>query len=175
MSAVLTEIPDDPQSEDGLSYGSSDLYAEILSLIASRADRGLSTSRSWLVLNVLLSHPLKRHHEDEPDDFTLCCRQLAASAAVDHALARLRYQGGDEPEAIPPPGYVHLRRVYPVRRDGVIMLVPIEDLADEEIAAKVATYRASSRGFADHADELRRYLRARRSNVVKLGDRRAQI
>jgi len=151
-----------------MAFSPSDLYQEVLLVIASRAAAGDLTSRAWLVTEILHSHPLKRDRKRDRDDFSICCRNLAVSAAVDRALAQLKHQdeGGDPDQAeleIPTlPGYRHLRRVYPIRRTEGIFLVPLDQMTDGEIAAKIDTYRAASRGFAAHADELNRYLTARK-------------
>ena len=150
-----------------MPYSPSELYHEVLVVIAERSSAGLLTSRGWLVTSVLHKHPIKRHRRGDPDDFSICRRQLAVAAAVDRALARLKHQeeGGDPDAAeldLPRlAGYKHLRRIYPIVRDQVIFLVPLDKMTEEEIERKIETYEVASKGFAAHAAELRRYLAAR--------------
>ena len=155
-------------SERRAPFSPTDLYSEVLRTISERADAGLLTGRGWLVSAVLVKHPIKRHLDTDPDDFSQCCRSLAVSAAVDKALARLKHQdeGGDDPDEreldLPRlPGFVHLRRVYPLKRKAEIFLVPLGQMSDGEIEDKANRYDAASTGYAEHAAELRRYKTAR--------------
>jgi hypothetical protein len=151
-----------------MAFSPSDLYLEVLSVIAERSVGNEIISRGWLVTAVLHAHPIKRDRKADRDEFSLCCRQLAVSAAVDQALARLKHEdeGGTDPDRreleFPRlPGFKHLRQIYPIRRDEGIFLVPLIKMTDDEIGRKIKTYRKASRGFAAHADELERYLATR--------------
>jgi hypothetical protein len=142
-----------------MNYSPKDLVTEIYDVITDRCDQGDIISRGWVCTAVLAKHKITRL-----DDFSLCCRQMAVSAAVDAALARMkrRDEGDDDPdvegfEAPRLPGFKHLRRVYPIRRDGVVMLVPIDLMTVQERNAKADTYERASIGFAEHAEEIRRY------------------
>src|SRR4051794_12617793 len=112
-----------------MSYSPSDLYQEIREIIQCRSEDGAIVNRSWLVVSILKEHPIKRHKGKDPDDFSLICRQLSVSSAVDQALSQLKKkdEGGD-PDAgaakIPLlPGFKHLRKVYPIKRSGDIYLI----------------------------------------------------
>jgi hypothetical protein len=147
-----------------MAFSPSDLYSEVLKIIAEHSVDGAVIGRAWLVALVLKTHPIKRHQKKDPDDFSICCRHLAVAASVDKALARLKHQdeGGADPDTIEfdlprLPGFKHLRKIYPLRRDGLIYLVPIEQMTDEELTAKADTYDKASEGYAEHAQELRRY------------------
>lgn len=155
-----------------MPFSPSDLYLEVMQIITERSVDGAIINRGWLVAAVLKKHPIKRPSKKEPDEFSVCCRQLAVSAAVDKALARLKRE--DDGEVDPDtvgfdlprlPGFKHLRQIYPVKRDGQIFLVPIDQLTDEEMNAKADTYDKASESYAEHAQELRRY-RLRRSRRV---------
>jgi hypothetical protein len=153
-----------------MAFSPSDLYSEVRQIIADRSVDGTIINRGWLVAAILKKHPIKRPSEKQPDDFSICCRQLAVSAAVDKALARLKHEdeGGADPDTIEfdlprKPGFRHLRQIYPLRRDGQIFLVPIDQMTDEEMNAKAATYDKASESYAEHAEELRRYRRTRRA------------
>lgn len=143
-----------------------EINTEILSMIAALEGKEI-INRAWLVTAMLAEHPLKRHRKKDPDEFSLTCRQGFISASVDAVLARLKFQdeGGDpdqtELELPPRPGFKHLRQLYPIKRDGAIMLVPLEQMTDDEIEAKVKTYRRASLSLDGHATELERYLTAR--------------
>lgn len=148
-----------------MPFSPTELYAEVLLIIAEQSNAGVLTSRGWLVTKVLQRHPIKRPSTKDPDDFSVCCRQLAVANAVDAALARLKHanEGHTDPDVIELdlprlPGYKHLRRIYPIRRDDVIFLVPLEKMTDAEINGKIKVYNKASRGFAAHARELKRYL-----------------
>lgn len=151
-----------------MPFSPSDLYSEVLQIIAERSVDGAIINRGWLVTAVLKKHRLKRPSKKDPDEFSICCRQLAVSAAVDKALARLKREdeGDVDPDTIGLdmprlPGFKHLRQIYPLKRDGQIFLVPIDQMTDEEMNAKAATYDKASESYAEHAEELRRYRRTR--------------
>ena len=146
-------------------YSPKELVTEIYTVITDRCDKGDIISRGWVCTAVLAKHKLKKL-----DDFSTCCRQLAVSAAVDSALARMKRhdEGDDDPDTVEfeaprLPGFKHLRKVYPIRRGGIIMLVPIDLLTDAEREAKAATYDRASVAFAGHAAEIRRYTSAARA------------
>lgn len=151
-----------------MAFSPSDLYLEVLALIAEHSTNNQIISRGWLVTAELKAHPIMRHNNKNPDDFSLCCRQLAVSAAVDQALARLKHEdeGHIDPDAreldLPRlPGFKHLRQIYPIRRNDIIFLVPLVKMTENEINRKIRIYRKASRGYEAHADELERYLAAR--------------
>lgn len=54
---------------------------------------------------------------------------------------------------------------YAVIREGVSMLVPTDLLTDREIDEKIAGYESMAAGCIAHADEFRRYKRARSSGA----------
>ncbi len=59
------------------------------------------------------------------------------------------------------PGFDHIQTHYMIRRDGEDIGVPIEQMTDEEGFAKAALYDRQAITQAEHANELRRYLRER--------------
>lgn len=153
------------------SFSPGDLYTEVLAVIAERNERGWITNRAWLVTQILCNHPIKRPDKKDPDDFSVICRALAVSAAVDRALARMRLsdESGDPDELadLPLPklaGYMHLRAVYPLKRDDGIMLVPIDQMTDAEIEYKIKVYGRTADALREHRNEFRRYLEQRRSS-----------
>ena len=56
------------------------------------------------------------------------------------------------------PGFEHVQKAYAIQRDGRNMIIPIEQLSDEEILAKCDELRRMAKGCYQHADELERYL-----------------
>ena len=147
-------------------YSPKDLNEEVFLTVGQRVERGEVVSRGWLVAAILGKHKIKRPRRGDPDEFSICCRQLAVSAAVDNALARMKLADDSGVSELDEqgvfgmprlPGFHHLRRAYPIKRDGVIMLVPIEQMTAEERDLKAKTYLKASRSLAEHAEELMRY------------------
>lgn len=137
-------------------YSAADLAAEVEKTIQQRIDAGQIIKKDWIGHEILALHPMP---EFPGSDFTECCRRLAVADAVNRVNRRFK----EEPQTVsqgelPLPGYQYLQKAYPVERDGEKLLVPISQLTDAEVRAKIALYREMSRGCSAHADELERFI-----------------
>lgn len=73
-----------------------------------------------------------------------------------------KYNAKDQPSRqISLPGFEHLQVAYPVARNGVKLLVPINRMTGEELLERAAEYDAMAKGCRDHAREIRGYLAKR--------------
>lgn len=61
------------------------------------------------------------------------------------------------------PGFERLQKRYLVSRQGQQMAVRIEQLSDDEAAAKVAELLGMAHGCTEHAKELKRYHAKRKA------------
>jgi hypothetical protein len=59
------------------------------------------------------------------------------------------------------PGFEYLQVAYPVKRNGVKLLVPVNQMTDDELEERANEYDAMSRGCRDHAREIRGYVSKR--------------
>ena len=64
------------------------------------------------------------------------------------------------------PGFAHLQAYYIVEREGDEVGVPVYDLTDLELEQKADLYSSMGTGCLAHADELRRFKRARRQSTA---------
>jgi hypothetical protein len=64
------------------------------------------------------------------------------------------------------PGFEYLHHYYVHTRDGVDVMVPIEQSTDDELLAKAATYETLAASCTAHATELRRYVDWRRAQAA---------
>lgn len=119
----------------------------------------------------LIADEIVRSHDAglAEDDDALFWKHCGYSETRREVTRCINARAGDRPgapteEQIVLPGYQHLQRYYVVQRDGEDMGVPVHELSDLEIEAKVALYRAQARAQLAHADELVEYRVARRKS-----------
>jgi len=161
-----------------MSMSIADLTVEIKAIITKGIGKGKAMPAPWIVTAVLAKHPVVY----DPDKIgTKKCDSDYAELAR-HELAKmhvrrvLRLFKKPEPEDIPKlPGFERLLTAYLIVRDekpdgadddadelSTSMIVPIEQMTDDELKAKAAEYRAIGKGCYEHADELDRYTRERK-------------
>ena len=59
------------------------------------------------------------------------------------------------------PGFKHLCRAYPLERDGLVALVPVNVCTDDELLMRAAQLEEMAKGCTAHALEIREYVLAR--------------
>ncbi|MGW8134156.1 hypothetical protein ACWGNZ_00760 [Sphingomonas zeae] len=134
--------------------------------IARELDRLQTEGKPW-VAN-WITHAIVGRHEDElaPDaHFWRHCGYASTRDAVRRAI---NTRAGDKAERdtmqMRLPGYEHLHAYYVVKRKGTGDIgVPIHAMTDREIDEKIVRYEAMSVACRDHAEELREFKKARRS------------
>lgn len=84
------------------------------------------------------------------------------ASEVNRSIKAMEKDGPDPQELLP--GFERLQRRYSVERNGQQWLVPVAELTDEEIDAKIAEHRAMAAGHELHARELERFREERRSH-----------
>lgn len=62
------------------------------------------------------------------------------------------------------PGYEYVQTHYVVERDGDEIAVPAHELSDDEIDARISTFKAYGAAYLAHADELKRFKSLRRQS-----------
>ncbi len=132
----------------------TDLLNEVRELVRAGIERGKVLTAS------LIADEIIRSHEDDRDFIQLCIAGHVR-VAVRKGLG-MEFKRDSEPDGqMLLPGYEHIRRAYLIERDDVQKIVPIEQIADEELEEKIREYRTMGKGCFAHADELERYLRKR--------------
>lgn len=59
------------------------------------------------------------------------------------------------------PGFKHLCKVYPMTRDGTVVIVPVDLCSDDELKSRASQLDDMAAGCTAHALEIREYLLAR--------------
>lgn len=130
---------------------------QITSFIANKVGRDEIINMDILVHEIVQS----RSGIVGPDaDFYRVCTYQKVHEVAKTCVAK--YNAEDQPSRqIALPGFEHLQVAYPVARNGVKLLVPINRMTDEEIMERAEEYDAMAKGCRDHARELRGYITKR--------------
>ncbi len=92
---------------------------------------------------------------DDADKFL-----LGAHYVVRFELNRIvRAKRGTEDTENALPGYERAQLAYSIQRDDAWLIVPIEQITEEELRAKRDELLANSKALVDHAQELERFAR----------------
>jgi hypothetical protein len=135
--------------------GQKALRARIREIFHSAyADNG-SVGVEWVVKAIMDE---KGKATGENADFYTSCAWKFVKDEVYRATTGIAAEEKEQPLL---PGYTHLRQAYQVSRDGNAVIVLVEDLTDDEIKAKIASYEAKRGGLRGHIKELRAYLKKR--------------
>lgn len=141
-------------------YSQSDLFVEVCKIIDDTVDKGQQTQASWIATSVITKHP--EITGNDSDFYTLCAREHVRDT-VRSALRRYKPQAGDSDPNLVLPGFKRLLKAYPIEREGDQVIVPIDQLSDPELDAKINELRAMGEGCFEHADELTRYKGQRKT------------
>lgn len=136
----------------------TDLVNEITTLIEARIGGGEPVAATWVTQEIVGLHPDVRG-EDAPWYRSRAYDDVRA--AVRHVVRSYKpaVEGTDEQLLLP--GFERLQKAYLVSRDGDQIVVPTNQLTDEEVDAKVGELRRMAEGCHLHADELIRYRKTR--------------
>lgn len=156
-----------------MSFSKTDLTKEIKSVINKRVDEGLSTPAPWIVSCILANHPV-RYDEDTigtskcDSSYAELARQELAWTYVRKVLRQFKKPTPDLPTL---PGFKHLQKAYSCQDSAVeeddsdlgnVVIVPVDQLSDDQLLAKAEQYEKMGDGCYEHAAELRRFVRIRR-------------
>lgn len=130
-----------------------DLEQEISEIVEGKIDAGEVVIKPWLVHHVVGAH-VGIAGEDE--GWYRLCAFKHVTATVGEIVRRYKPKPETDPQVCLP-GFTHLQRAYAVERDGSPCVVPIHQLTDAEIEAKIAEMDRMRSGLTEHIDELRRY------------------
>jgi hypothetical protein len=139
------------------------LRQEIHHIIKTRVDGGVIIRPAWLTTEVMATRN-DIQGEDAPLYITLAYDTLGRM--VKECIGK--YEPSDKTDRQTQlPGFEHLQKAYPIVRDQERVLVPTDQLTDEEIDARCEDLEAMSRGCIAHAEEFRTFKRLRSAPVAK--------
>ena len=137
------------------------LQNEVRRLIEEKIDAGQVVRVNWIAAEVMQNHP---DIDGADAAFYRTCTRLHLPNVIKKATKRYEDREDRAPDhQMVLPGFERMQKAYLVHRDGQPLLVPIDMMADEELAQRADLYVAFSRGNLAHAKELREYLRRRQA------------
>ena len=139
-----------------MAYSRNDLRNEINQIVEAALANNQPVIVAWLVQSVLAAHP-----EPGLSEFSAFARFVFVNDEADRCVRRFKEPEPGELDEMTLPGFKRLQKAYRIERDGDSMIVPIEAMTDAELEARAAEHDAMARGHRRHANEIRRYLKAR--------------
>lgn len=133
------------------------LYSYIRDFIQSKLDAGLILRAEWVTAEIIAT-------KDEPDcadaDFYLICARNHVAEIVKRCIGKYSPKPVTD-DQLKLPGFEHLQKAYQVERDGVRLLIPTDQVTDEELLARAQEYDAMAAGCTGHALEIRDFVERR--------------
>jgi hypothetical protein len=164
-----------------IKYTEAELRIEIEAEIRARLANRQPVHPAWLTHTICQRHraglAVDAEVTDviEPEDVAFwrfggytITRKLATAC-----INGLEADPGDETSAPTTPflpGFKLLQPQYVVRRDEIDVMVPTEQMTDDEALAKAELYERNSVTLAEHARELRRYVALRAAHRQASGE-----
>ena len=131
----------------------------IRKMISDKIDQGQVVSMSWITNEVLQEHG--DMHGSDSDFYVICARHYV-SDIVKRQIDKYKPGKNYNKEQLTLEGFEHLQQAYTVpREEEKSVLVPVDQLTDEEIELRAQEYEAMAQGNLKHAQELREYIRLR--------------
>lgn len=131
---------------------------EIRSLVQEKLDAGVCVRAEWFTAEILTA---KNRIEGEDADFYVSCAAQILPQIVKRVIGQYDPKPVTDRQLLLP-GFEHLQKAYTVQRGGEVVLVPVDQLTDDEIEARALEYEAMAMGCRAHAKELRVYRRTRK-------------
>lgn len=141
-----------------------EVIAFISGCVMAKIASGQIVDRNWLTLEVLTNYS---GIEGEHADYYRAMARRYIDGAAKRVIGKLEKANPGQTE-FTMEGYEHLQMAYPLKRQGELMLVPVEQASDEELEDRAREYELMAEGALAHAAEIRRYIELR-----KAGDARA--
>jgi len=134
------------------------ITTEIRKFIADKISNSEPVIIPWLITEIL-----DRKNDIGGGDlpFYLTCTRKAVSEIVRKCVGKYDTTPNNDAQIVLP-GFEHLQVAYPVERDGQQVLVPVNQLSDDELEQRAKEYDTMARSCRLHAREIRDYIKARR-------------
>jgi hypothetical protein len=147
------------------SFTHSDLYSEVKDLIRPEVESERIVDADWVIPVMEKKHPMPRtwrgvHAEARRIAYREHIRDLA------RGIVREFKKKETNPDRDTPllPGFKFVQRSYQIDRSDKPMVIPIDQMTDQEIQEKADELDRMADGCRAHAAELRRYLGIRQAD-----------
>ena len=140
------------------------LDSEVKQVYEEMIEEHRETPSVWVITEIVNRHP---GVEGEDSPWYIDRAYSDVSDAVERYVRRVK-ASEDQPAVEQEdlfPGYRRLQRRYVVTRSSAQIIVPVEDLTDEEVLSKIQEHKAQAEGHLLHAEELQRFLTERRQSA----------
>ena len=132
---------------------------EAIEVIEELMRAGKTAKAGKIVFEIMSRHPAPAV---EPDWWVGNAYE-AVRATVGQVIREMKIKQLQQPDPqLTFPGWAHLQLSYLVERDGESTIVPVEQLTDKEIDAKIAQMETMVAGLRGHINELIRYKEIRK-------------
>lgn len=133
------------------------IYPEVRKIIADKIDNGEVVIIDWLTHEIIAG---KAGIEGPDTEFYRVCAFTHVKDVVKRCVGKYDAKPSTDRQLVLS-GFEHLQVAYSLMRCGEIVLVPVDQMTDEEIEARAKEYEAMAVGCRAHARELRNYRRER--------------
>lgn len=132
--------------------------SEVRKYIADKISRGEQIVVEWLT-NEIVNAKSSIDGDDLP--FYRTCAYSHVKEVVKRSVGKYDRKAPQTDKQIVMAGFEHFQVAYTVERSGDVVLVPIDQINDDELLARALEYDAMAEGCINHAQEIRKYVRAR--------------
>lgn len=133
------------------------IYPEVRKIIADKVAGGEVIVVDWLTHEIIAG---KAGIEGPDTEFYRVCAFTHVKDVVKRCVGKYDAKPDSDRQLVLT-GFEHLQVAYTVMRQGDIVLVPVDQLTDEEIENRAKEYDLMAEGCRAHALELRSYRRER--------------
>lgn len=138
------------------------IIEEIHKLIDGKIAMGVIVRADWIAAGIL---DLKSNIDGEDVQFYRVCAYRDVLRTAKRAIGK--YEADEStPDQLLLPGFKHLCKAYPMVRDGVPMIVPVDQCTEAELRGRVADLEKMAKGCRAHAREILDYIAARKSDAA---------
>jgi hypothetical protein len=137
--------------------------SEIRKFIADKIAQGDHIVVEWLTNEIVSS---KSNIEGEDAPFYRTCAYSYVKDVVKRSVGKYDKRAPETDKQIVMAGFDHLQVAYTVERSGDVVLVPVDQVTDDELLARALEYDAIAEGCINHAQEIRSYVRARNERAA---------
>lgn len=132
------------------------LIEEILSVVD-----GMMEKKKVIDPNKVTDLICTSHRDELLDDADFSVHNIYANVRREVRNVISKKLGTDDEQAISGQltieGFKHVQQYYSITRDDVPLVVPVEQMTDEEVQEKAEWHRKCGRAHFEHADELVEY------------------
>lgn len=134
--------------------------ATVRKIIADKIAGGQEIRVEWLTTEIVNS---KSAIDGADLPFYRTCAFSHVKEIVKRSVGKYDKRDAAADAQIVMEGFAHLQVAYTVTRNGDVILVPVDQLTDQELLARAFEFDDMAKGLRKHAFEIREYVRSRRS------------